>query len=259
MKQIHSLQNEKIKQLIRWGLKNAERKKSGLFLVEGKQENQFAENNAFENLEYLICPDLYNGNYPDGEITEVNRLVYEKIAYRGNAEGIIGIYKEKNHQLEDLEFSNHASVLILESIEKPGNLGAILRSAEAFGIEAVIVGNPKVDFYNPNVIRSSVGCLFGMNYFALENERLYDILLNKGFLFYTTNMHLDAITIDRANFRQKTALVFGTEHDGISQYWKDKGENVLIPMSGKIDSLNLSNAVAISAYEMFQQKKTTLI
>lgn len=257
MKQIQSTNNDKIKQLIRWGLKNNERKKSGLFLVEGVQENNFALNNAYESLEFYICPDIFQGDYPKGEVIEVGALVYEKIAYRAHSEGIIGVYKEKKQDLESHQFSNTAGVIILESIEKPGNLGAILRSAEAFGIEAVIVTQPKTDFYNPNVIRSSVGCLFGMNFFSETNQKAHDVLKEKSFCFYLTHMHRSSKNLFEANFNEKSVIVFGTEHNGISDFWLDKGENILIPMEGAVDSLNLSNAVAISAYEMLKQKKTT--
>ena len=144
---------------------------------------------------------------------------------------------------------------MVESIEKPGNLGAILRSCEAFGIDALIIADPKADFYNPNVIRSSVGCLFGMNIFTSNNEKLFEFLQNHDFNIFTTLMDESAEDLYKKDFTQKSALLFGTEHSGLSDFWIGKGKNTLIPMSGSIDSLNLSNAVAISCYEMLRQKR----
>ena len=167
---IESLQNEKIKNLTRLITDNRFRKKSGTFVVEGQQENAMAANFGFDVQEYFICESIYSEDFPKGKINLVSEKVYEKIAYRGSSEGIIGVYKTKYSKLNTFVPQENSSVIIVESIEKPGNLGAILRSCEAFGIEALIITDPKVDFYNPNVIRSSVGCLFGMKVFQSANE-----------------------------------------------------------------------------------------
>ena len=143
---------------------------------------------------------------------------------------------------------------MVEGVEKPGNLGAILRSCEAFGIDALIVADAKTDFYNPNVIRSSVGCLFGMNLFQGSNDEVFSFLKQNKFSIYTTFMNEKAQNISQKDFTKKSAIVFGTEHSGLSDFWLGKSENILIPMVGSIDSLNLSNAVAISCYEILRQK-----
>ena len=251
---IESFQNEKIKNLTRLLTKNSDRKKAGVFIVEGKQENERAQKFGFEAIEFFICENIFNEEFPKGKINFVSEKIYEKIAYRGTSEGIIGIYKTKESQLKDYKTKENASVIVVESVEKPGNLGAILRSCEAFGIDALIVTDAKVDFYNPNVIRSSVGCLFGMNVFQTSNEELYDFLTENGFNIYTTIMDETSENIHNRNFTEKSAVLFGTEHSGLSDFWKGKGNNTLIPMSGTIDSLNLSNAVAITCYEMLRQK-----
>jgi TrmH family RNA methyltransferase len=180
--------------------------------------------------------------------------VYEKIACRGTTEGITGIYKTKDADLESFMPRENSAIIVLESVEKPGNLGAILRSCEAFGIDALIVTDTRTDFYNPNVIRSSVGCLFGMNVFAATNEKLFDFLQKNNFNIFTTLMSESAEMLQNVDLQQKTALVFGTEHEGLSNFWKQKGKNILIPMCGTIDSLNMSNAVAISCYEILRQR-----
>lgn len=252
---IESLQNDKIKQLNRLITDNRFRKKSGLFVVEGNQENQRALTFAFEPEEFFICKEIYSGELPNGKIHYVSRNVYEKTAYRGSSEGIIGIYKTKITQLQDFQPKQDSTVIIVEGVEKPGNLGAILRSCEAFGIDALIVTEGKTDFYNPNVIRSSVGCLFGMNIFETTNTILLEFLQKQQFQIFTTIMDETAENIYERNFIEKSALLFGTEHSGLSDFWIKKGQNTLIPMAGTIDSLNLSNAVAISCYESLRQKK----
>ena len=251
---IESLQNEKIKNLNRLITDNRFRKKSGIFVVEGKQENERALQFGFENIEFYICENIFGINHPKGKIYFVSSQVYEKLAYRGSSEGIIGIYKTKEFNLNEFSPKENASVIVVESMEKPGNLGAILRSCEAFGIDALIVTDTKVDFYNPNVLRSSVGCFFGMNVFSVSNEETLAFLQKNNFKIYTTFMDESAEDLYQKNFTEKSALFFGTEHSGLSDFWLNKGENILIPMSGTIDSLNLSNAVAISCYEILRQK-----
>ena len=251
---IESLQNEKIKNLNRLITDNRFRKKSGVFVVEGKQENERALQFGFENIEFYICENIFGINHPEGKIHFVSSQVYEKLAYRGSSEGIIGIYKTKEFNLNEFSPKENASVIVVESVEKPGNLGAILRSCEAFGIDALIVTDTKVDFYNPNVLRSSVGCFFGMNVFSASNEETLAFLQKNNFKIYTTFMDESAEDLYQKNFTEKSALFFGTEHSGLSDFWLNKGENILIPMAGTIDSLNLSNAVAIACYEILRQK-----
>lgn len=251
---IESFQNEKIKNVTKLLTDNRFRKKSKVFVVEGQQENERAVQYHFEPLEFFICENIFKGKTPDGKIHYVSEKVYEKIAYRGSSEGIIGIYEAKEAVLSSFVPKENSTVIIVEGVEKPGNLGAILRSCEAFGIDALIVTDAKTDFYNPNVIRSSVGCLFGMNVFQSNNQELFEFLQENKFSIYTTLMDESAEDLYKRNFTGKSALLFGTEHSGLSDFWIGKGKNTLIPMSGSIDSLNLSNAVAISCYEILRQK-----
>ena len=252
--QIESFQNEKIKNLSRLITDNRFRKKSGSFVVEGKQENERAVRFGYENLEFFICESIFEEDFPKGKVTLVSDKIYEKLAYRGTSEGIIGVYKSETKTLENFVLTNNCSIIIIEGVEKPGNLGAILRSCEAFGIDALIVTDPKIDFYNPNVIRSSVGCLFGMNFFQSNNEELFEFLKGNNFEIFTTMMDESAVDLYQLDFKTNSALLFGTEHSGLSDFWLEKGKNTLIPMSGSIDSLNLSNAVAIGCYEILRQK-----
>ena len=246
---ITSIQNPKIKQIQKLLAKSSERKKQQLFVVEGVQENGFALTNAFVVVVYYIQPDIFTGNFPKEKTTyEVSAQVYDKIAYRSTTEGIIGVYKTKQHHIIPSEKS---TVLVLEAIEKPGNLGAILRTANAFGIDALLISEALVDIYNPNVIRSSVGCVFTIPIIVGSNTEVYSLLKENNYSIYGTFMHEKAIELPQLQTHEKKAILFGTEHSGISDFWKDKvTENFLIPMKGSVDSLNLSNAVAISLYAM---------
>jgi TrmH family RNA methyltransferase len=252
---IESFQNEKVKHVTKLLTDNRFRKKSNVFVVEGQQENERAQQFGFESVEFFICENIFQKKLPTGKVHLVSDKVYEKIAYRGSSEGIIGVYKTKEADLSSFKPKKDATLIIVEGIEKPGNLGAILRSCEAFGVDALIVSDGKTDFYNPNVIRSSVGCLFGMDVFQAENQETLEFLQKNNFNIYTTIMDESSEDLYKRDFKQKSAVLFGTEHSGLSDFWIGKGKNTLIPMSGSIDSLNLSNAVAITCYETLKQKK----
>lgn len=252
---IESFQNDKIKNITKLLTDNRFRKKSKVFVVEGKQENERAQKFDFEPVEFFICENIFKGEMPPGRIHYVSDKVYEKIAYRGSSEGIIGIYNIKESELSSFNPKKNATLIIVEGIEKPGNLGAILRSCEAFGIDALIITDAKADFYNPNVIRSSVGCLFGMEVFQAENEETLNFLKKNQFNIYTTIMDESSEDLYKRDLTQRSAVLFGTEHSGLSDFWIGQGKNTLIPMVGSIDSLNLSNAVAITCYESLRQKK----
>ncbi|MFY1045215.1 TrmH family RNA methyltransferase [Chryseobacterium sp. GP-SGM7] len=253
---IESFQNEKIKHITKLLTDNRFRKKSGVFVVEGQQENERAQKYHFQPLEFYICENIFKGKLPEEKTHLVSEKVYEKIAYRETSEGIIGVYKTKESGLNDFTPEKDSTIIIVEGVEKPGNLGAILRSCEAFGIDALIVADGKTDFYNPNVIRSSVGCLFGMSVFQAENKDVYEFLQKNEFNIYTTIMDETSEDLYKRDFKKRSAVIFGTEHSGLSDFWYEKGKNTLIPMSGSIDSLNLSNAVAITCYETLKQKKS---
>ncbi|MBF5026811.1 TrmH family RNA methyltransferase [Planobacterium oryzisoli] len=255
---IESIQNPKIKALVKIQQSNAERRKENKIIVEGRQENTLALSKGYEPLEFYICSTIFPDALPSqAKVHLVSEKVYEKIAYRGGTEGIVGVYRSVEHSLGNYTPCDAVSIIVVEGSEKPGNLGAIIRSCEALGIDSLIITDPKTDLYNPNVIRSSVGCVFLLKIFTTTNEELHNFLEKNRIALYTTDMHTEARAIDSVDFTRSCALLFGTEHSGISTFWKKKGQNVLIPMHGTIDSLNLSNAVAISAYEMQRQKTSS--
>ena len=147
---------------------------------------------------------------------------------------------------EDIKGKLNPNALI--SIRPAANVKSYLSAKE------IVKQTRNISFYNPNVLRSSVGCFFGMNVFSASNEETLAFLQKNNFKIYTTFMDESAEDLYKKNFTEKSALFFGTEHSGLSDFWLNKGENILIPMSGTIDSLNLSNAVAISCYEILRQK-----
>ncbi|MDL1913560.1 MAG: RNA methyltransferase [Bergeyella sp.] len=254
---VESPQNQKIKKLTRLLSDNRFRRKEGIFVVEGKQENDRALRHGYRCVEYFICPGIFKDKitpFKEHRIHYITKNLYKKIAYRNTVEGILGVYKAINKKLNNFSASENSTIIVLESTEKPGNLGAILRSCEAFGVDALIIADPKIDLYNPNVIRSSVGCIFGMNVFQEKNTEIEHFLENNGYKIFTTFINKKSASVTETKFEGKNAIIFGTEHSGVSQYWQNKGTNINIPMIGSINSLNLSNAVAIICYECLKQK-----
>lgn len=254
---IESDKNIKIKDLKKLYEKNRERKSRKLFVVEGKQENKFALEAGFIPKEFYIQNEIFQSriNLPENaQIYYVTHNIYAKVAYRKDTEGIIGIYQEKIQE-ENYIHKRNSFILIIESIEKPGNLGAICRTADIFNIDLLFICDKKLDIYNPNVIRSSVGSVFNIPIFSIDKETLYNYLNINKIPIFATYMNETSEMIYKTDLTQSCAILFGTEHSGISSFWKDKiQKNILIPMQGKIDSLNVSNAVAITSYEVTRQR-----
>ena len=176
------------------------------------------------------------------------------MAYRDTTEGILAIAKTKSLLLSDLKLSENPLILVAESLEKPGNIGAILRTADAANLDAVIIANPKSDLYNPNVVRSSVGCLFTNNIATGTTSEIIAFLNEKNIRFYCATLQ-NSTSYHTQNYTLPTALVVGTEATGLSQEWRDAAtQNIIIPMQGQIDSMNVSVAAAILIFEAKRQR-----
>ncbi|WP_423998663.1 TrmH family RNA methyltransferase [Maribacter sp. IgM3_T14_3] len=263
-KHISSLQNQLIKKVLLLKEKSRERKKTGLFVLEGLLELQLAIGAQYKIETILYCTDiLENANenailksFTSEELISVSLDVYKKIAYRDTTEGIIAIAKSKDHQLSTLKFeTKNPLVLIAEAPEKPGNIGALLRTADAANLDAVLIANPKTDLYNPNIIRSSVGCLFSRNVKMGSTTEIISYLKKEGFQIFCAALSAskDYTTVD---FKEPTAIVVGTEHSGLSDEWLENStQNIIIPMEGKIDSMNVSVSAAILIFEAKRQRK----
>ncbi len=260
-KQISSLQNPLIKQVALLKDKSRERKKKGLFVIEGIRELTLALKGGYQLETILYYPELFSieqlnkTDIQNTDIIEISKEIFEKLAYRDTTEGIIAVAKNKLHTLNQIPLnSKKPLILVTEAPEKPGNIGALLRTADAANIDAVIIANPKTDLYNSNIIRSSVGCLFTTNIAMGTTNAIIDFLQSKNINIYCAALQA-SVTYTTPNFTEATALVVGTEATGLSPDWlKNATQNIIIPMQGKIDSMNVSVAAGILIFEAKRQR-----
>ena len=262
-KHISSVQNPEIRELITIKEKKKGRSSSGLFVLEGLREFGLARKAGYEFATYFICPEIL----PESQwetyidltsgipIRTVSKTVYERIAYRGKTEGLVALAHARSHRLEDLgPLPKNPLILVAESPEKPGNLGGLLRTADAAGLDAVFVADMKSDLYNPNVVRSSVGCLFTVPIAIADSERLLTFLAANGIHIYAAALQ-ESIPYTETDFRGPTAIVVGTESTGLTPIWREKArEKIRIPMAGAIDSMNVSVSAAILIFEAKRQR-----
>ncbi|GEQ85870.1 rRNA methyltransferase [Patiriisocius marinistellae] len=259
-KKIDSPQNTFIKKCLFLLDKSRERKKTGTFIIEGEREIMLAIKGGYSIKTILFCSEIFFGNLTnfktqETEIIEVSLDVYQKLAYRSTTEGIIAIAKSKALSLKDLKFQHkNPLILISEAPEKPGNIGAILRTADAANVDAFIIANPKTDLYNPNIIRSSVGCVFTNNIATGTTEEIIDFLKINNISFYSAILQ-EAVNYDTCDYTKPTAIVVGTEATGLSEKWRTaSNQNIKIPMNGEIDSMNVSVAAGILIFEAKRQR-----
>ena len=255
---ITSAQNPRIKAIMALE-KLRERRSTGLFLAEGHQEVNHALRAGYVLDTLVICPAIASFKYPDRvgqtfQEIEVTAELFSKLAVRENSGGLLAVFKMRTHALHDLKLTENPLVLVLEAVEKPGNLGAILRTADAAGLDAVIVCDPATDVYNPNVIRSSVGCVFSVPLATASSEEAFGWLRRHDFRIMAT--HLGAsVPYHSVDFRLPTAIVMGTESTGLSDFWwKGADQRIIIPMRGANDSLNVSTAAAVVVFEAVRQR-----
>ncbi|TXD84764.1 RNA methyltransferase [Subsaximicrobium wynnwilliamsii] len=260
-KTISSSQNQFIKHLVVLKEKSRERKKSGLFLIEGQRELSLAIKGNYEIETLLFYPELCSETQlNDFKISqlkhiEISKEVFQKLAYRQTTEGIIAVAKAKRHTISDLHLSSkNPLILVAEAPEKPGNIGALLRTADAANVDAVIIANPKSDLYNPNIIRSSVGCVFTNTLASGTSEDIIAFLKSAKINIYCAALQ-DAVNYHQQDFTQATAIVVGTEAEGLSDAWREAAtQNIIIPMQGQIDSMNVSVAAGILVFEAKRQR-----
>ncbi len=259
MKQIQSLQNTFIKNILKLQEKSRERKKQQLFVIEGKREIELACKGQFEIDSLLFIPQKieydYLKQFNAREVIEITPEVYQKIAYRESTEGIIAIAKSKYIDLNSLIFKNKEPlILVIEGIEKPGNIGAMIRSADAANIDAIILADPKTDQYNPNVIRSSVGSVFTKNIVISSSDEVIKFFKKNNIKMYAATLQNSNLYTNQ-NYTEATAIIVGTEANGLTQIWRDHStKNINIPMQGEIDSMNVSVAAAIILFEAKRQR-----
>ena len=261
---ITSVQNARIKHVAALQQKSSLRREEGLFVVEGQREIEHCIACGYEIVEVFTVDGVqftvdglrFTGDYP---ITRVSPQVYEKMAYRGSTEGLIAIAKVKDHSIlsvnRKLSTVNNPLVIVLESVEKPGNLGAILRTAEAAGVDAVIVCDPLTDLYNPNLIRASIGGVFCVPTAVCTSQECIAFLKEHKVRILTAQLQ-DSYEYYDYDMRQATAIVMGTESTGLTPQWREAADaHIRIPMLGRLDSLNVSVSAAILMYEAVRQRK----
>ncbi|MCR5242483.1 MAG: RNA methyltransferase [Prevotella sp.] len=255
---ITSLQNAKVKRLVALQQKSSERRKSGLFVVEGQRELMHCIEAGYEVEEvFMLQGSTAGANDSHFTIhpTLVTPQVYEKIAYRGSTEGIIATVRSRQLSLADLQLPDHPLIMVLESVEKPGNLGAVLRSADAAKADAVIVCDPLTDLYNPNVIRASIGAVFHVPVVACSSSDCIDFLKQRNIQILTAQLQDSNLYYD-TDMRRATALVMGTESTGLTDVWRQAADaHIRIPMLGRMDSLNVSVSAAILLFEAVRQRQ----
>ncbi len=283
---ITSVQNPRVKAVVALQQKSAERRRTGLFVVEGRREVEHCVEMGLEVVEVFVCEELGGwscdnvaANRTEGmkgvkevegmrgvkvaevtrgvQVTEVTRGVYEKMAYRGGTEGVMAVVKSKERRLDELDLNENPLIVVVERVEKPGNLGAILRSADAAGADAVVVCDPLTDLWNPNLIRSSIGAVFTVPCVACGSEECIEFLKAHGIQILTAQLQDSELYYD-TDMRRGTAIVMGTEATGLTEVWRQAADaHIRIPMLGRLDSLNVSVSAAILLYEAVRQRGGT--
>ena len=270
---ITSVQNARIKHVVALQQKSSLRREEGLFVVEGQREIEHCIACGYEIVEMFSRSEecgVWSEEWGTPHTTIVTPQVYEKMAYRGSTEGIIAVAKCKDHSLSSL-LTPHASlhtphsslldtpnplIVVLESVEKPGNLGAILRTAEAAGVDAVIVCDPLTDIYNPNLIRASIGGVFSVPVAVCDSKECIAFLKERGIRILTAQLQ-DSYEYYDYDMRRATAIVMGTESTGLTDQWREAADaHIRIPMLGRLDSLNVSVSAAILMYEAVRQRNS---
>lgn len=258
IEELSSAKNPKIKSLVKLTGNSTERRDKGLFTVEGKKEIQFALSSGYEPVALYINSEL-SGNLgfdlPENiNIFQIAASLYKSVAYRDSTEGAIAVFKQKSAGLESIKLKENPLVIVLESVEKPGNMGAIIRTADAAGADAVIICDPLTDIYNPNIIRSSLGCVFTTQVVSGTSQDVFKWLTYNKINIFAAELKASQ-WYHETDLTQPAALVLGTESTGLSDFWiKNSHYRIKIPMSGQIDSLNVSVSAAILCFEAKRQR-----
>lgn len=263
-KNITSFHNPIIKQTVLLQEKSRERRKENLFVIEGLREISLAIKGGYLLEKLLFCSEiipeeeifiLKESANSETEFIEITPEIYKKLAYRGSTEGVLAIAHTKDLNISNLKTeTKNPLILIAEAPEKPGNIGALLRTADAANVDAVIIANTKTDLYNPNIIRSSVGCLFTNKIATGSTSEIISFLKENEINIYCASLQA-SVPYHTCNFKESTAIVVGAEATGLSDEWlQNSTQNIIIPMQGEIDSMNVSVAAGILIFEAKRQR-----
>lgn len=260
---ITSLANPKIKFIVKLRNRNA-RDDNGLTVVEGYKEILMAINAGHRIDSLYICPEILSKYDKDDILDKIDKnvLVYElavdvfdKVSFGNRNEGVIGLFELNQTSFESINIRDRMFCLVVDQIEKPGNLGGILRTCDAVGIDAVFVSDPRVDVYSPNVIRNSLGAVFSVKIVADTKENILSFLKDNNILTVSAVVGASQNYFD-VNLAQSIAVVVGSEDKGLQDFWmKNADSKIAIPMCGEMDSLNVSVSTAVILYEAFRQRQ----
>lgn len=252
---ITSSANPKFKRLIALLQKSSERRESALFTVEGVREISHCIEAGYKPDCIFFCPDIVSEEtLPQCRHFALSAGLYAKAAYREGTEGAIGVFQAIEHPLSSLHLKDNPLIAVLESVEKPGNLGAVLRTCDAAGTDALIICDPRTDLYNPNLIRASIGAVFTVPTAVCTTAQAISFLKSKGIRILTAQLQDSSLYYD-CPMTKGTAIVMGTEATGLSDKWRQAADaHIRIPMLGKLDSLNVSVSAAILLYEAVRQR-----
>ena len=252
---ITSSANPKFKRLIALLQKSSERRESALFTVEGVREISHCIEAGYKPDCIFFCPDIVSEEtLPQCRHFALSAGLYAKAAYREGTEGAIGVVQAIEHPLSSLHLKDNPLIAVLESVEKPGNLGAVLRTCDAAGADALVICDPRTDLYNPNLIRASIGAVFTVPTAVCTTAQAITFLKSKGIRILTAQLQDSSLYYD-CPMTKGTAIVMGTEATGLSDKWRQAADaHIRIPMLGKLDSLNVSVSAAILLYEAVRQR-----
>ncbi len=264
---VTSAQNQKIKELLALQEKSRARKAAGLFVVEGRRELGHCLDAGFVPRTLFVCGEILTEEELNDLLGKAERLnpkvgvvqipyeLYGKIAYREGTEGVIAEVEYRERTLDSIKLGDKPLVIVLESVEKPGNLGAVLRSADAAGADAVIICDPLTDLYNPNLVRASIGAVFTLQVAAASSEETIEWLKARNIQILTAQLQDSSLYYD-TDMTVPTAIVMGTESTGLTDIWRKAADaHIRIPMLGRLDSLNVSVSAAILLYEALRQRQ----
>jgi TrmH family RNA methyltransferase len=255
---IESVHNPRVKRVLNLQQKSKLRRQEGVFVVEGRREVERALVSGFDAEEIWSVLDNLEGLLLSDSVIKIScsQSVFDKITYRESSADILAVFKIKSQQLEDIALPQNPLIVVLEAIEKPGNIGAVLRTCNALGADAVFLCDSLVDLYNPNVIRNSLGGFFGIPIISTTSEKAIAFFKERTIEIVTTHLEASVSYLEN-DFTKPTAIVLGTEASGLTDVWvKSTSQNVIIEMGGVVDSLNISVAGAIVLSEAIRQRKS---
>lgn len=265
--EINSPANPKIKEISKLLKDGQLRQEKNIIIVDGKREIMEAIKNKWKIEEFFYCLDFIEKKEEIDNNLEIEKIIkltsksyklsakaFAKVSYKKNPDGFLAILKIKKISLDDIELKKDLLILVLESVEKPGNLGGIIRTAYASGIDLIILNDQKTDIFSPNVIRSSTGFIFSTPLVIASIEDTYNWLIKNKIQILSTSIKAKQNHF-LTDFKKASAIVFGTEADGLTDKWlKKKTIAIKIPMISGVDSLNVSVSVGIIIYEAMRQR-----